>query len=93
MSLKIFLQVWHMVTVQMLRYAAQAKNKGPELVLLEKQWSDVRFLQMVAGLIDIAHIVTKAEKKLQAHDVTFVERDGIMQELETSLRANVSDEP
>ena len=36
-SLKICFQVRHMVTVQMLKYDAKAKNKGPELVLLEKK--------------------------------------------------------
>ena len=89
-SLSIFLAVWHIITVNVLKLAG--KSKGPEWELIGKMWYDIRFLQIFAGVIDIAVCVSTAEKKLQAHDITFVERDGIMQEVETAMRGQVADQ-
>ena len=87
-SLSVFLTVWHIITVNVLKLAG--KSKGPAWELIGKTWYDIRFLQILAGVIDIALCVPTAEKKLQAHDITFVERDGIMQEVKTAMRGQVA---
>jgi hypothetical protein len=52
-------------------------------------WSDLRFLQMVVGLMDIAHALKVAEQRLQPHDISFVERGPIVSDLLQVLRHDV----
>ena len=49
-------------------------------------WSDLRFPQMVVGLMDIAHALKVAEQRLQPHDISFVERGPIVSDLLQVLR-------
>ena len=67
------------------------KSKGPKWEM-RKMWYDIRFLQILVGLNDVAICVPTTEKKLQAHDITFVEHDGIMRQLEIAMRGQVADE-
>ncbi|EPS57398.1 hypothetical protein M569_17419 [Genlisea aurea] len=54
-----------------------------------RHWFDFRFLQTLAGLMDIAAAVQIAEKKLQARDINFVDRDIIVRDLSIALRQPV----
>ena len=87
----VFPGVWRILTPKVLQLAA--KNPAPDWKLVHELWADIRFLQILAGLIDIAVHVVKAEKQLQRHDISFVERDIIMTELGNSLQGRVWDQP
>jgi hypothetical protein len=52
---------------------------------IKRYWFDIRFLQLLCGLMDVAAAVQCAEKHLQAKDINFVVRDTIMRDLRSAL--------
>ena len=56
--------MWHMVTVQILKYAAQAKTKGPELVLYD---TSSRWWQGSLILLYVSQKWRKSSKHTTSH--------------------------
>ena len=71
--------------------AAPSKREGCLQWSCTRLWKDVRFLQMVAGLMDTAHALKVAEQSwLQPHGIGFVERGPIVTDLLQVLQQNVT---
>ena len=61
----------------------------PDWQSVARLLSDLRFLRMVVGLMNIAHALKVAEQRLQTHDISFVERGPIVSDLLQVLRHDV----
>ena len=86
-AFKAFFNAYHMISggVKIL----MKTRTTPEWQLVARLWSDLHFLQLVVGSMDIAHALKVAEQRLQPHDINFVERGPIVSVLLQVLRHDV----
>ena len=49
-------------------------------------WFTRKFIEFLGGIIDITEFIREAEKRMQKHDITFLERDSIHSKLKQSLK-------
>ena len=86
-ALSVFLNNYTAMTVDALRIAAH--RKGNDWNNIRQHWADVRFLEMVVGLLDISEVLKTAEKKLQDPKISYVHRDEIHDAMQAELRKAV----
>ena len=69
------------------------KRKGGDWEKLRSQWFTMKFLELIAGLVDICHTLKIAEKALQSHVISYTTRDQVMDRMEQQLKEPMGTRP
>ena len=93
--------LWKSFTAIMENYVPMAplvrqlvqKHKGVEWDKIRLHWFTAKFLELIAGLVDICHTLKVAEKALQEHVISFTTRDKVMDRMEQQLKEPMGTRP